>query len=548
MSSERMELHDKATSRVLDLIYRVYPFGAKVEGPDVIEWHLSPFRWFCGSQTIASFELPDEGRLYLRYSAANVLLGQAISVIINDAVVATHENLGVGQPLSNLIEFDGHKSNKIVLRFATTSKAAGEFSGDQRDLAMMFYDFSIWMKQPQEIEATLQSTPRPTVPACLGDPAGNTELNRLEYESGETILKSLPSVVTLALTTYCNNRKPCVICDRNTRSAASDMEIDTQCLERAVPLLQTANYVLLHCGGEAMLSRHFDDVVAIVQPPTRISFATNAMLMTNKRADKMLEKDIMAGFVVSLDAASRQTYEIMRPGSVFDTVIGNVAYYIEQAKRLGRKESNITLNMTLCEANIHEAPQLVDLAASIGAWGVDYNHLNAGLTHVAKTSAGWGWNYVEQAQFKDQEFHDRMLLEAYYRAKEKGIHFSLVGKPFLGENAKKYQEIVCDMTCQVAFQEGEGDSHWKSPHHKKISPNVPSCFKPWQETVIQPGGEVRICYFHKAQEWVVGHLKQQDFMSIWNSDQMVRVREQFLEHAFAQNCALSQPCMHRGRT
>lgn len=562
---------------IIDLIYRSYPYGAKVKGPDALEWHEGrAFRWFCGRELNVSFTLPAKIPLFLRVSFTNVLPGQSLRLEMNGAVVAERIDLQAGQLVEGEFRFMGKKQNLIKLHFGITSKDSGISPEDPREVAIMCHEFAVTpatteqgglagmlgrlkaMALPlfessgtREAQKFLRPLPADRFSldsiAHLGDPEANARLSRQEYESGATVLRSLPSVVTLALTTHCNNRTPCVICDRNTRPASGDCEVDGGILEKVTPLLQTARYVLLHCGGESMFSRHFDEVIARIEPPTRVSFATNAMLMHNKRADRMLEKDIMAGFVVSLDAATRETYEIMRPGSKFDIVVANVAYYIAQAKRLGRTETNVRLNMTLCQANIHEAPLLVELAASIGAYGVDYNHLNSGLTHVVQTSAGWDWDYVAQAQFLDKEFHDQMLLEAYYKARDLGINFSLVGRPFLGENAERYQEIVCDMTCQVAFQEGEGVEHWHCPQHKKVAPNVPSCFKPWQETVIQPNGIVRACYFHELGQWAMGHLNSMDFMRIWNSDQMLLTRRQFYERAFARSCAESQPCMHRGR-
>ncbi|MGE4264119.1 MAG: SPASM domain-containing protein [Desulfovibrio sp.] len=511
----------------------------------------------------------------------NVIQHQGLDVVINGDVVDSIVEIPSGNRICKKYTFSGASRNQVEMRYRTTSKVEGAYPDDPRDLALLFYECKIvtssvpsadkpseatsivrWLGKTfgRNVERAIQIGSNSISPnffapsecldieyaSYLAQPEENGKLNQSEYEEGNTVLRSLPSVVTLALTTKCNNRLPCVICDRNTRNV--DFEIDEDVIHKAEPLLKTARYVLLHSGGEAMCTRHFDEIIEKVFPPTRVSFATNAMLMTKKRTDLLLKKDIMAGFVVSLDAASERMYKIMRPGSVFNTVISNVEHFAAKAAQLGRTESKITLNMTLCEANIHEAPKLVDLAASIGVASVSYNHLNSGLTHCVKTFEGWDWDYVAQSQFNDVEYHDDMLLEAYYKAKEHGLGYSFVGIPFLGKNAKKYQEVVCDMTCQVAFQEGEGVEHWSSPHHKKFGANIPSCFKPWQEIAIQPNGLVRVCCFHDVNDWCVGNLRHMDFMKIWNSPQMIRIREDFLSFAVARCCVESQPCPHRGKS
>ena len=533
---------------LIDLILTQYPYDMTVNGVSNLEKNDETiFRWFFGGKTELQFRLDQKQPLILCLDFRNTFPGQTISVEINGQVLESFHDIHKGARLQRRYPFRGQDDNEIVLRYKMTNGSLEYYPDDSRDLSAMFFEFKVLYA---DADARMEQYPRRYDLASIthiGSPAQNAELNRQEYEEGRTVLKSLPSVVTLALTTKCNNKTPCMICDRNTRSPSSDSSVNQEIIDRAAPLLKTAMNVLLHCGGEAMLSRYYDQIIENIEPPTRVTFATNAMLMTNKRADLMLKKDIMAGIVVSLDAAMPEIYRIMRPGSRFETVIDNVAYYIAKTKELGRDHSNVTLNMTLCEANINDAPKLVDLAKKIGAYGVDFNHLNTGLGHTAKTSEGWDWNYVEQADFKDKERHDRLILDAYYKAKDNDINFSLVGKPFIGPNASECQDIICDMTCQVAFQETESEGHWESPHHKKFAPNLRACFKPWQEIVIQPNGIVRMCYFHEERSWAVGNLENRDFMGIWNSDQMVASREQFLSHGVARSCAESQPCMHRGR-
>ena len=564
-SNDRMRKRNiEDTLTFIDLIYFLYPYGMTVNGVTFMD-KLIPgthpygeansrerneemfYRWFEGPETVLKFVLSRRQKMALSLGFINTFLGQEIRVEINGQEIYHIKDINENAVVQKHYAFQGQIDNKIVLRYKITNGSAKKYPLDLRDLAAMFLEFKVLhadvdFKKPQYSQRfDLSSITH------LGSPIKNAELNRKEYEEGMVVLKSLPSVVTLALTTHCNNKIPCMICDRNSRPSVSDSELNDMVINRTTPLLKTAMYVLLHCGGEAMLSRYYDQIIESIGPPTRVTFATNAMLMTNKRADLMLKKDIMAGIVVSLDAATPEIYRIMRPGSKFETVIENVAYYIAKVKELGRVHSNVCLNMTLCEANICDVPKLVDLAVKIGAWGVDFNHLNSGPRHTAMTVDGWEWNYIEQADFKDKEQHDRLLLEAYNKAKEKGIHISLVGKPFLGPNAKKYQEIICDLTCKVAFQESQKVGHWHSPHHKSLGKHLPSCFKSWQEIVIQPDGAVRLCYFHDEQFWILGHLSKSDFMDIWNSDHMVAARRQFLAHGVARSCAESQPCLHRGR-
>ena len=376
----------------------------------------------------------------------------------------------------------------------------------------------------------------------LGSPIENMNLARTEYQEGKTVLESLPPTITFALTTNCNNQIPCLICDRNTRPEISDTEVNKEIIEAAKPLLQTAIRIYLHCGGEAMMSRHFDDVIRSVNPPTKIAFATNAMLLTEKRTNLMLEKDVMGAFVVSMDASTPEVYRIMRPSCDFNMVTKNISYYTSKAVSLGRKPG-IILNMTICEENLKDVPNLVDLAIKIGALGVDFNHLNVGLSHKIATVDDKIWDYKEQAQFKNKPLHDELIYEAYQRAEKTKIKINFVGKPFIGPNAKEYEMKIKPITDNVGFVNND----WGSAHHKKMGGNIRPCYKPWHETVIQPNGDVRECYFHDETKFTVGNLHQSNFMEIWNSKKMVAERTEFLSKSVSNVCRQSQPCEHRGR-
>jgi MoaA/NifB/PqqE/SkfB family radical SAM enzyme len=264
----------------------------------------------------------------------------------------------------------------------------------------------------------------------------------------------------------------------------------------------------------------------------------------------MLDKDVMGTFVVSLDAATPETYRVMRPSSRFDTVVKNVSSYTSRCSGL-RRTSGILLNMTICEANLSDVPKLVELALQVGAIGVDYSHLNTGLIHVLKTVDGKEWRYEGQATFHDPAVHDELVLEAYHRAKASGILMRFVGRPFIGPHASQIDPAILEEPGTLnPTGTALGDpllDGWSSPHHHWVGARVPACLKPWRETVIQPNGDVRVCCSHDQARWTIANLLTDSFMSIWNSDVMIGERAAFLLSAFSDRCRASAPCLHRGR-
>lgn len=522
----------------VDLIAGASIVGSKVIGLSSREKDATrAWRWGCAKELTYTFksELTSKKRILLKFTSP--FAAQNICIKINGDIIdiLTHKKENIY--FDKTYDFMACSNNIISMEFKISSKDINAYPQDMRDLTAIFYEFIV---QDADAQCTLTTSAK-----FIGKPYENAVLAKQEYADGKVVLQSLPPIVTLALTTFCNNKLPCLICDRHTRHG-SDCEVTEEIITALEPVLKTALYVLLHCGGEAMFSKYFNTMLEIIQPPTRVSFATNADLMSPQRADLMLERDIMAGIVVSLDAATPEIYRVMRPSGHFDNILKNIKYYTRKAKELGRDKSTVTLNMTVCETNVEDVPKLVDLAIEVGATGVDFNHLNAGNFHKVATVDGTEWDYTEQSQFKNPERHDELLIEAYHKAKANNVHIMFVGKPFLCDT-NIGSVIEQELLGTVAFQETEEDI-WKSSFHKMLAHDVPSCFKPWKETVIQPDGDVRVCYFHEQGEWAISNvLHTKDFMQIWNSTTMVTERELFLKSCFSQRCLSSAPCLHRKR-
>lgn len=373
----------------------------------------------------------------------------------------------------------------------------------------------------------------------LGVPAGNARLCMDQYMRGETVLETLPSIITIPLTTYCNYRTPCLICDRNVRAEVSDYEISLEVVNAVRPLLKTAKTVYLHGGGEPMFSKYFKDVVDVVEEPCAISFATNAMLLTKRMSDLFLEKGKIGNIMVSLDAATPDLFRIMRPSGDFETVIRNISYLTGKRASLGLVHPTITLIMIVCQENLADLPAFVDLASRIGARQVIYGHLNDGLNFTLTTADQREFNYKEQQNFSDPVYHDAMVMEAYEKAKAKGIAMVFVGPPFVGPKAGDIDRTILDDLYPPT------NSPVTSPFHKPLGNGRPPCTKPWDEVVIQPDGDVRLCCYIDINRWKLGNVLESDFMEIWNSRVMVNERTQAFSKSFAKMCLTSQPCYFR---
>ena len=525
---------DDARNARLDFLKANRPLDVRCDGLSAIERDPHRvWRWGLGPRTTLTFALRGEQDIVLNVSFTSPFSGQSIVVKHNHVIVAELTRAGVGHDVA----LRGVEQNTLTLEYTRWDTPPKLFPNDARPVAAAYSSLALASADGGPLAFPVgESVSFP----YLGSPIENEELARREYAQGRTVLRSLPPVVTLALTTHCNFQVPCLICDINTRPASADSSLEEQTLERARPLIATARYLLLHCGGESMMSKYFDKVVEMTSPSTTIMFATNAMLLTAKRAERLLSKQAV-NFVVSLDAATSDTYRIMRPSGDFDTVVRNIKYFTGRMKSLELEDkARVRINMSICATNLEDVPAFVDLANELGVHRVEYNHLNPGLTHVVERPDGTEWDYVKEREWPDPARHDELLLEAWKRATNTGMPMTFAGTPFIGPNADRLDDTARAMAI-IPFLV-DGDEEWHSERHARLDPSLPPCFKPWQETVIQPTGNVRVCYYHDEVQYTVGNIVEHDFLRLWNSEEMVAARTWFLQDGVAPRCVASNPC------
>ena len=103
------------------------------------------------------------------------------------------------------------------------------------------------------------------------------------------------------------------------------------------PLLRDADSVHVTGSGDAFGSAHFRYVLKRLNraefPQLRLMLQTNGVLFDRKAWDELELEGLVHGVLVSIDAACRATYEVIRRGGSFDRLLDNLAFIGESAAR-----------------------------------------------------------------------------------------------------------------------------------------------------------------------------------------------------------------------
>jgi len=376
-------------------------------------------------------------------------------------------------------------------------------------------------------------------------PLKNKRLLREEFRKGITKVKSFPEELTLATTIRCNKRPPCAMCERNIRKPHLEYDCPDLIIERLKPLFPKLDILYLHCSGEPLIYRKFNELLELIKPPTKIRFNTNGMLLTEEKIKKVVDSGIVDVINFSVDAATEETYAKLR-GPHFNIVINNIKNLTTYKKKTKSKKPFIVINMCVMKENFQELPLFIDLAKEVGASSVDFFHLNHGPTWRIKrnpnkrnlkdlfkflgkkTSAEkeFIFDYREQEKM-DPDLHDEMIIKAYEKCEKYGLDMNFVGSVFLSDKKKEKKERV----------------------GKKIkeTERTSKCIAPWARVVVGVDGNVRMCCYHKEGEDSIGNLNNNSFREIWNGEKAVEIRKEFLQKGHSKFCEKDNSCMFLGR-
>lgn len=228
--------------------------------------------------------------------------------------------------------------------------------------------------------------------------------------------------VTLEVTTRCNLR--CVMCPHGLpeglpgQSDASDTLIS-----EVIRYFDKTRIVQPTGVGEPLLSPGFwrlvDALAGRVNP--MLMFVTNGILLTKPNVERLTQAPLFQ-VNVSLDAARPDTHLRIRGNDLAKSLAG-VRNLTDMRARTGRNFL-IRFAFVIMRENVEEAPAFIELAHSMGANAVYFEHMVTLVTDPKAWNVkrgNWLFNYAENELRGDPAASDPWILKAMDRADELGI-------------------------------------------------------------------------------------------------------------------------------
>ena len=303
------------------------------------------------------------------------------------------------------------------------------------------------------------------------------------------------------ITSKCNLR--CVMCYHSLDEFArgKPVNLTPDCFATiAASVLPFAHTLTLSLGSEPLMSPHFVRILRIAagQHVPNLTFYTNGLLLTEAIADAIVECGVTT-VCISVDGARRRTYEAIRRGACFRTLVRNVRTLVERREAARSSTPALRFDVVIMRRNVEELEDIVVLGAKLGISAINLFHVVAyeGLGMEAESMAC------------DKERSNYWIARATNAAERLGIAVAAAPRPFASSPLIQIQRRSA---LPAVFQK------------------TPYCLYPFFHISMNSGGHVLACP-HSHGEAPYGTVSAGTPLdAIWLGPEFRRLRERILAH------------------
>jgi len=235
--------------------------------------------------------------------------------------------------------------------------------------------------------------------------------------------------------------------------------------------------------GESFINKDFVKILKLVKSRgIYIELFDTFFFIEEKLANKIIDLEVDK-LILSMDAATKETYEKIRKGANFDNIIKNISNFIKIKKQKKAHFPELEVHFIVNNLNYKEIPDYIRLAHKLGINGV-----------VRFTSLLHGFNKIKKY--------------------EKEIPQEIIDKT---------NKIADELDMKVAWNKNIPPSHKRKPITDCTWWIMPFIFVTGHVIPCCSGNEANRRYFQK--KYSLGNVFEKPFKEIWNSKKYRKFRK-----------------------
>ncbi len=314
-----------------------------------------------------------------------------------------------------------------------------------------------------------------------------------------------PVCLYLEVTNRCNLL--CETCPRTFDELESPADMSWTLFRRIVDQFPAMSRAVLHGVGEPMLVRELPRMVRYLKARgCYVLFNTNGTLLTEKKGRELVDAGLDE-LRVSLDAAHRESFRLVRGKDYFDRIVRNVRAFTERQRREGPATPRVSLWLTGLKETIDQLEDFVRLAHTLGVTDVY-------LQRLVYFPHGKGLARDSSALFERLTDTEAERIDAARRLAESlGLRFDASGASEPGTSLRQDDRQTwaqCRRPWTVMYFTAHGRA-------------LPCCIAPFS----QPGYE----------HYTLGDATRQTLREIWNGAAYTAFRDALLSDRPPATCA-----------
>ena len=355
-------------------------------------------------------------------------------------------------------------------------------------------------------------------------------LNKSEYST------AMPDYLQIETTSRCNAE--CIMCSHyfSDNKDASCLENNT--LDHIADAIELSHTISLNGMGEPFVSPAVSDQIDFyANLGNKVVTNTNLSVMNERLLEQI--NSHFEWLEISCDGATKETYESIRKNLKFDVILKNLMLLKVKCPNVRKHIATVIMRQ-----NVHEMPQMVELASKAGASIITFMTLNANI--IINNQKDEMCNYP-----KVLEYYSARALK---RGEELGIPVIVPNMHILNRNIT-FEEVrdeleqmnqipkyksdaeVKDMKKTAAIVDAYLAEHDEIQRDTKASTVKCHGICDWilKQSYIDLKGNVAMCC--RNQSFHTGNVNETgDFAEVWNSEFYRKLRRIFYSGYIPESC------------
>ena len=207
---------------------------------------------------------------------------------------------------------------------------------------------------------------------------------------------------------FCHDNSCNLTCHscRNEIIRSEQQQLD-RIIGKLIPFFKDAEILDLSGSGDPFASKHYREIITSSLGITKAKFVfnTNGVLFDGKAWQDLKLQDRVRNVAVSIDAATEETYGIVRRGGDFARLISNLEFLMSMRKV--NQISSLTISFVVQSKNFREMPAFIEMGKRLGVDRIYFSLIRDwGVIADFKEDQVWSEQHPRFSEFRSVLNHE----------------------------------------------------------------------------------------------------------------------------------------------